>query len=165
MYLNKVFLIGNLTRDPEVKVLPSGSKVCQFSVATSRTFKDKEGVKKETTEYSNIVAFAKLGELAGQYLKKGQQALIEGRIQTRSWDGTDGVKKYRTEIIADNIQFGMRPLGSSSSSAGSTGASGSSGAGKGVADAGAKGGEAAPVDDGGKIDYPAEEINPDDIPF
>lgn len=160
MYLNKVFLIGNLTRDPEVKALPSGSKVCQFSVATSRTFKDKEGVKKETTEYSNIVAFGKLGELAGQYLKKGQQSLIEGRIQTRSWEGTDGVKKYRTEIIADNIQFGVRPLGS-----GPSGASSSSGAGKGAGDAGAKGGEAAPADDGGKIDYPSEEINPDDIPF
>ena len=157
MYLNKVYLIGNLTRDPEVKALPSGTKLCQFGVATSKTFKDKEGVKKETVEFHNIVAFNKLGELAGQYLKKGQQALIEGRIQTRSWAGTDGVKKYRTEIIADNIQFGMRPLGSSST--------GVSGVGKGVADDSAKGGEATSADDGGKIDYPAEEINPDDIPF
>ncbi|MEK9177553.1 MAG: single-stranded DNA-binding protein, partial [Patescibacteria group bacterium] len=85
MYLNKVYLIGNLTRDPEVKALPSGTKLCQFGMATNKIYKDKEGVKKEATEYHNIVAFNKLGELSGQYLKKGQQALVEGRLQTRSW--------------------------------------------------------------------------------
>lgn len=154
MYLNKVYLIGNLTRDPEIKALPSGTKLCQFGVATNKIYKDKEGVKKEAVEYHNIVAFNKLGELSGQYLKKGQQVLIEGRLQTRSWDGTDGQKKYRTEIIADNIQFGMRTMGSNQSSV--TGVSG---------DALAKNGENASADGGEKIEYPQEEINPDDIPF
>ncbi|MEK7501299.1 MAG: single-stranded DNA-binding protein [Patescibacteria group bacterium] len=157
MYLNKVYLIGNLTRDPEVKALPSGTKLCQFGMATNKIYKDKEGVKKEATEYHNIVAFNKLGELSGQYLKKGQQALVEGRLQTRSWDGQDGQKKYRTEIIADNIQFGMRPLGSSS-----VGSSSTNGV---TSDASAKNVEAAGADGGEKIDYPQEEINPDDIPF
>ncbi len=155
MYLNKVYIIGNLTRDPEMKALPSGSKLCQFGIATNRTFKDKEGVKKEMTEYHNIVAFNKLGELAGQYLKKGQQALVEGRIQTRSWDAQDGQKKYRTEIIADNIQFGMRSSGANTANASNTNEVSATDS--------AKNGE-APAD-GEKIEYPQEEINPDDIPF
>jgi single-strand DNA-binding protein len=154
MYLNKVFIIGNLTRDPEIKALPSGNKLCQFGVATNKIFKDKEGVKKESVEYHNIVAFNKLGELSAQYLKKGQQVLVEGRIQTRSWDASDGQKKYRTEIIADNVQFGMKATGSSSSNL--SGAS---------VDASSKNGEAPSTEGGEKIDYPQEEINPDDIPF
>jgi single-strand DNA-binding protein len=153
MYLNKAFVIGNITRDPELKALPSGSKVCNLSVATNRSYKDKDGSKVDTTEYHNIVAFAKLGELAGQYLKKGQQVFVEGRIQTRSWDGQDGQKKYRTEIIADNIQFGMKPLGGSSGSAGGSSKSDS------------KSEEPAPMESGEKVEYPQEEINPDDIPF
>src|ERR1044072_9605876 len=101
MYLNKAFIIGNLTRDPELKALPSGTKVCSFGLATNRTYKDKDGARKDATEFHNIVAFAKLGELSAQYLKKGQQALVEGRLQTRSWDAQNGEKKYRTEIIAE----------------------------------------------------------------
>lgn len=153
MYLNKVFIIGNLTRDPELKALPSGTKVCSFSVATNRIFKDQDGAKKETAEFHNITAFAKLGELAGQYLKKGQQVLVEGRMQTRSWE-TNGEKKYRTEIIADNVQFGSK-------AGGFGGAKSSGGAGS------ASGKSDAPTDPAGndKIDYPTEEINPDDIPF
>lgn len=150
MYLNKAYIIGNLTRDPELKALPSGTKVASFSVATNRTFKDKEGQRQDATEFHNVVAFARLGELAAQYLKKGSQALIEGRIQTRSWDDkAGGGKKYRTEIIAENIQFGSRPTGSPSSPAG-------------------KGGEVAdkaPAAQTDAIEYPSEEINPDDIPF
>jgi single-strand DNA-binding protein len=154
MYLNKAFIIGNLTRDPELKALPSGTKVCSFSVATNRIYKDKDGARQETAEYHNIVAFAKLGELAGQYLKKGQQVLVEGRIQTRSWE-TNGEKKYRTEIVADNVQFGTK--------AGSAPSTGSS---KSPAGESAKSGESDPVESSGdKIDYPSEEINPDDIPF
>jgi len=152
MYLNKAFLIGNLTRDPELKALPSGSKVASFSIATNRTYKDRDGKKQEQVEYHNIVAFAKLGELCAQYLKKGQSVLVDGRIQTRSWE-KDGEKKYRTEIIADNVQFGAKMAGGGSSSG-----------------APAKAGEApvpaAPT--GGAsdtIEYPSEEINPDDIPF
>ncbi len=150
MYLNKSFIIGNLTRDPEIKALPSGSKVCSFSIATNRIYKDKNGARQEAVEYHNIVVFGRVAELAGQYLKKGSQALVEGRLQTRSWEA-DGVKKYRTEIIAESIQFGSRPSG--------TGAAGSK-AGKGAD-------EIVPpeVASGEKIDYPAEEINPDDIPF
>src|SRR5580704_2799187 len=109
MYLNKAIIIGNLTRDPELKALPSGSKVTTFSVATNRTYKDKNGAKQESVEFHNIVVFGKVAELVAQYLKKGSQALIEGRIQTRSWDDKDGQKKYRTEIVADTVQFGSRP--------------------------------------------------------
>ncbi len=157
-------IIGNLTRDPEVKVIPSGTKVCSFSVATSRTYKDKDGNKQETTEFHNVSSFSKLAELAGQYLKKGQNVLVEGRLQTRSWE-TNGEKKYRTEIIADNIQFGMKPMG--------TGASRPGGVTAPTAMPGSGGGDGAkdapmPTDapaGGEKIDYPQDEINPDDIPF
>ena len=154
MYLNKAFIIGNLTRDPELKALPSGGKVCTFSLATNRGYKDKEGNKQEVVEFHNIVAFTKLGELAGQYLKKGQQALAEGRLQTRTWE-QDGQKKYKTEIIADNIQFGAK-IGGGGSSASPSESKDSKGKAKGVE---------MPADSGEKIEYPAEEINPDDIPF
>ncbi len=160
MYLNKVYLIGNLTRDPELKALPSGTKVANLSVATNRKYKDKEGVLKDTTEFHNVVAFAKLGELSAQYLKKGQQALVEGRLQTRSWETPNGEKRYRTEIIADNIQFGWKGPGSAGSSpSNATKAAVSEGAvPEGISDEkGAAPGEA--------IEYPKEEINPDDIPF
>jgi len=155
MYLNKAFIIGNLTRDPELKALPSGTKVCSFSVATNRYFKDKEGAKQEAVEFHNISAFGKIGELAGAYLKKGQQVLVEGRIQTRSWE-TNGEKKSRTEIIADNIQFGTKGTGTGTSSKSSGPTSVSS-----------KEGDAEAISGGpsDKIDYPSEEINPDDIPF
>lgn len=154
MYLNKAFIIGNLTRDPELKALPSGSKVCSFGVATNRIYKDKDGNKQEMVEFHNISAFSKLGELAGQYLKKGQQVLVEGRIQTRSWE-TNGEKKSRTEIIADNIQFGAKGSGAGSGTGTST-----------KTPANASKDEAPPVSEGAeKIDYPSEEINPDDIPF
>jgi len=147
MYLNKVILIGNLTRDPELKALPSGTKVCNFSIATNRVFKDKEGQRQESVEYHNIVAFARTGELVAQYMRKGYQVMIEGRMQTRSWDANDGQKKYRTEVIAESVQFGSRPGGAGSGPK-----------------AGSKEGE-TPSSTGEKIDYPTEEINPDDIPF
>ena len=158
MYLNKAIIIGNLTRDPELKALPSGSKVCSFGVATNRYFKDKDGNKQEAVEYHNVSAFGKTGELAGQYLKKGQNVLVEGRLQTRSWE-TNGEKKYRTEIIADSVQFGAK-----------VGAGGSSFKSSDNAPAGVAGkeGESEAVSNGAardKIDYPSEEINPDDIPF
>ncbi len=149
MYLNKVFIIGNLTRDPELKALPSGIKVCSFSMATNRVYKNKDGQRQDASEFHNIVAFGRVAELTAQYLKKGAQALIEGRMQTRSWEA-DGQKKYRTEIVADTIQFGSKPAGGSGAPA--TG--------------GKKGAEEpAPIESGDKIDYPSEEINPDDIPF
>jgi len=156
MYLNKVFIIGNLTRDPELKALPSGSKVCSFGMATNRVFKNKDGQRQDATEYHNIVVFGRIAEVSAQYLKKGAQALVEGRLQTRSWEA-DGQKKYRTEIVADAVQFGSKPVGGQSGA----GAGSQSGAG---ADA-SKTGEMPPIEAGEKIDYPSEEINPDDIPF
>ncbi len=168
MYLNKAYIIGNLTREPELKALPSGIKVCSFSVATNRSFKDKDGQRKDVADFHNIVAFGKLGELSAQYLKKGQQALVEGRIQTRTWE-TNGEKKYRTEIIADNIQFGFRGTGGASAGGSSTASAGGSASDVGGASKDGGAGETsdagAPTGDKDKIDYPQEEINPDDIPF
>lgn len=108
MNLNKVFLIGNLTRDPELKNLPSGTAVVSFGMATNRVWKDKQGEKQEEAQFHNIVVFGRQAEIVNQYLTKGSLALIEGRIQTRSWDGKDGSKQYRTEIVAETIQFGPR---------------------------------------------------------
>ncbi|MBI5126382.1 MAG: single-stranded DNA-binding protein [Candidatus Taylorbacteria bacterium] len=154
MYLNKAFVIGNLTRDPELKALPSGIKVCSFSVATNRVWKDKNGVRQENTDYHNIVVFAKQAETAAQYLKKGASVFVEGRMQTRSWE-QEGQKKYRTEIIADRVQFGPRTSGGEGFTPKSDGAAA---AGK----ASTKEQPTAPMD---TIEYPEEEINPDDIPF
>jgi single-strand DNA-binding protein len=146
MYLNKAIIIGNLTKDPEIKSLPSGVKVASFSVATNRVWKDKNGVKQENVDYHNVVVFGRQADIVGQYMKKGSSILVEGRLQTRSWDDASGSKKYRTEIIADRIQFGPRREGS------------------------APGGFSAPEDSEDKkaldtIEYPEEEINPEDIPF
>lgn len=107
MYLNKVLIYGNLTRDPELKALPSGSQVTNFSVATNRTWKDKDGAKQEDVEFHNVVVFGRQAETVAQYMKKGSGILVEGRLQTRSWEA-DGVKKYRTEIIAERTQFCTR---------------------------------------------------------
>lgn len=103
MNLNKVMIIGNLTRDPEVRNTTTGKNVASFSVATSLVWKDQSGQKQEKTEFHNIVAWARLAEIVGQYLKKGSKVYVEGRLQTRDWTGQDGVKRYRTEIIAENM--------------------------------------------------------------
>ena len=108
MYLNKVMIVGNLTKDPELKQLPSGSSVANFSVATNRTWKDSNGTKQEEVEYHNIVVFGKMADTVAQYMRKGSQLMIEGRLQTQSWE-KDGVKKYRTEIVAESVQFGSKP--------------------------------------------------------
>src|SRR5574343_805751 len=108
MYLNKALIIGNLTRNPEMSSLPSGVRVASFSVATNRVWKDKNGVKQESADYHNVVVFGRQAEIVGQYMKKGSSILVEGRMQTRSWDDAGGVKKYRTEIVADRLQFGPR---------------------------------------------------------
>lgn len=152
MYLNKVFIIGNLTRDPELKSLPSGVQVASMSVATNRVWRDKEGNKQEDTEFHNVVVFGRQAETTAQYLKKGSSVLVEGRMQTRSWEA-EGQKKYRTEVIADRVQFGSRAMG------GSSGAPASD-EGKSKKSSGAKAGS---KDDA--IQYPDEEINPEDIPF
>ncbi len=149
MYLNKAIIIGNLTRDPEIKALPSGVKVASFSVATNRVWKDKNGVKQENVDYHNVVVFGRQADIVGQYMKKGSSILVEGRMQTRSWDDAGGTKKYRTEIIADRIQFGPRKEGGAPGSGYS---------------------QSEPAHDDNKkaldtIEYPEEEINPEDIPF
>lgn len=146
MYLNKAMIYGNLTRDPELKALPSGMNVCSFSLATNRVYKDREGKRQEATDYHNIVVFGRQAETSAQYLKKGAGTFVEGRLQTRSWD-KDGVKQYRTEIVADRVQFGPRTGG---------------GAAGGESTGGAASKQQA---DGGALEYPEEEINPEDIPF
>ena len=98
---------GNLTRDPEMKALPSGDNVTNFSVATNRVYNDRDGNKQEEVEYHNIVVFGKQADNVAKYLTKGSGAYIEGRLQTRSWD-KDGVKMYRTEVVADRVQFGAK---------------------------------------------------------
>jgi single-strand DNA-binding protein len=112
MDLNKVMIIGRLTRDPEIRTTPNGANVASFSVATSFNWTDAAGQKKEQTEFHNVVAWRKLADIIGQYLKKGSQVYIEGRLQTRSWDDkTSGQKRYRTEIVADNMIMLGRPGG------------------------------------------------------
>ena len=147
MYFNRAIVIGNLTRDPEIKALPSGIQVASFSVATNRVWKDKAGARQESTDYHNVVVFGRQAETTGQYLKKGSSVLVEGRMQTRSWDDkTSGEKKYRTEIIADRTQFGPKGAGGGAPSGGSNAAAP----------------KAAEED---AIEYPEEDINPEDIPF
>jgi single-strand DNA-binding protein len=102
--VNKVILVGNLGRDPEVRFMPNGEAVCNFSIATTDSWKDKAGAKQERTEWHNIVMYRKLAEIAGEYLKKGRPVYVEGRLQTRKWE-KDGVTRYTTEIIADQMQM------------------------------------------------------------
>lgn len=103
MNLNKAMLIGNVTRDPEMRSTPSGQSVCSFGVATNRIWKNQAGERQNKAEFHNIVAWAKLAETCSSYLKKGSKVYVEGRLQTRSWDDPSGVKKYRTEIVLSNM--------------------------------------------------------------
>lgn len=139
-------IFGNLTRDPEMKALPSGVNVTSFSLATNRIYNDRDGKRQEQTDYHNITVFGKQAENCAKYLTKGSSAYVEGRLQTRSWEA-DGVKHYRTEIIADRVQFGPRSGGGAPA---------------------ANTGEGKASEDDRKPatpDYPEEEINPEDIPF
>ncbi len=147
MYLNKVIIIGNLTRDPELKALPNGGQVVNVGVATNRVWKDKEGGKQEEVEFHNTVFFGRTAEIVAQYLKKGSSVLVEGRLKTRSWE-QDGVKKYMTEIIAESMQLGPRRDGGGSSAPVSQDTK-----------------ESAPAPEVKTVEYPEEEINPEDIPF
>jgi single-strand DNA-binding protein len=114
--VNKVILVGNLGRDPEVRFMPNGEAVCNFSIATTDNWKDKSGAKQERTEWHNIVMYRKLAEIAGEYLKKGRPVYIEGRLQTRKWQTKEGQDRYTTEIIADQMQMlGGREGGSNAS--------------------------------------------------
>jgi single-strand DNA-binding protein len=103
MDLNKVMVIGNMTRDPELRATPTGRQVASFSIATNRVWTDANGQKQKQAEFHNVVFWGKLAEICGQYLKKGQKVYVEGRMQTREWTGQDGIKRYRTEIIGENM--------------------------------------------------------------
>ena len=111
MNLNKVILIGRLTRDPESKALPSGQSVTSFGMATDRFYNDKSGQRQQQTEFHNIVLFGKLADIASQYLNKGSLVLIEGRLQTRSWKDTSGNQRSRTEIVGERLQLGPKSAG------------------------------------------------------
>ena len=148
MYLNKAMIYGNLTRDPEMKSLPSGMQVTSFSVATNRVFTDRDGKRQEQADYHNIVVFGRQAETSAQYLKKGSGVYVEGRLQTRSWD-KDGVKQYRTEIVADRVQFGPR----------------TDGGGGGNYQASSNNNAPQQDDAPSMPENPNEEINPEDIPF
>ena len=152
MYINKAMLFGNLTRDPELRALPSGMNVVNFSIATNRTYKDRDGKKQEQTDFHNVVVFGRQADLVNQYLRKGSSVFVEGRMQTRSWE-KDGEKKYRTEVVADRVQFGPKASGGGARSASTS-----------------QGDDQTPPEDmagggGSGIDYPKDDINPDDIPF
>ena len=127
---NKVFLLGNLGRDPESRALPSGQPVANFPMATSRKWRDRDGNQQEQTEWHNIVCFGRLAEIAGQYLTKGKQVFVEGRIQTRTWDDRNtGEKRYRTEVVADNFQMLGGPGGGGGGGGGGRGSGGGGGGG------------------------------------
>lgn len=138
MYINSVTVCGNLTRDPELKALPSGQNVCNLSIATNKVYTDRDGKRQESTEYHNVILFGKQAENTAKYLTKGSQALVQGELQTRSWE-KDGVKMYRTEIVAQSIQFGRKPDSTPAQTQSSSPAR--------------------------LADYPEEEIDPLDIPF
>jgi len=141
MPVNKVILVGNLGRDPEIRYLPSGQTVANFSVATTERFKGRDGAMNDRTEWHNIVVYGKVAELCGQYLKKGRQVYVEGRLQTRQWEAKDGSgKRSKTEIVALNVQF----LG-----------------GRGGAGAGPE----EPIEMGAGGGEPAGPIDDEDIPF
>ena len=118
MDLNRATILGRLTRDPEVRSTPSGQAVATIGLATNRAWTDQSGVRQERVEYHNCVLWGKLAEIAGQYLSKGRRVYMEGRLETRDWTGQDGVKRYRTEIVVDNMIMLDGPRGTTSSSAG-----------------------------------------------
>lgn len=164
--VNKVIIIGNLGRDPEVRYTPNGSAVCNVSVATTRTWKNKEsGDKNEETEWHRVVFYDRLAEIAGEYLKKGRSVYVEGRLKTRKWQDKDGVEKFTTEVIAEE----MKMLGGREGMGG--GADDSGGSGSGYAERPAPASRPAAAASGGAAKQPAAKSSTgfdnmdDDIPF
>lgn len=147
MNLNKVILIGRLTADPQVRSTPGGAQVTSFSMATNRNWTDKSGAKKEATEFHNIVVWGKQAEIAGKFLTKGSEVYVEGRLQTRSWEGKDGQSRKTTEVICERMQLGSR-----------------GGQGGGSYSKGAKGGSPA-MDEMPVIEIGDGDIRPEDLPF
>ena len=154
MNVNKVIIIGNLTKSPELKALSNGMKIANFGVATNRSWKDKEGAKKEEVEFHNVVSFGKTAEILEQWFKKGDQIYLEGRLKTSTWE-KDGAKHYKTEIVLENFQFGAkRGVGSSKKENDTEAVDG----GESVAT-----GQNSP-NTGNKEDM-GDTVNPSDIPF
>lgn len=150
MNLNKVFIIGRLTSDPQPRVTPSGERVVTLGVATNRVWSDKSGNRKEAVEFHNVVLWRRQADIVSQFLVKGSIIFVEGRLQTRSWEGKDGIKRRTTEIIGERIQLGPRPGGGSNAPANKESSD-----------------EKAPKADSEMpvIDLDEENINPDDLPF
>jgi single-strand DNA-binding protein len=156
MNLNRAMIIGNLTRDPETRTTPNGQTVANFSVATTYSYKDQTGNRVDKPEYHNIVAWGKLAEICQQYLGKGRKVYVEGRLQTRDWEGQDGVKRYRTEIVAENmIMLDRAPAGAPGFGEARTAAP--------SAAEGPKEPQSAPA--APKTNTPDDEIRVEDIPF
>lgn len=148
MNLNKVIIMGNLTRDPEIKALPSGTQVANIGIATNRFWVDRNGQKQKEAEFHNIVAFGKTAEIAKQYLTKGSSVFIEGRLKTRDWQGQDGVKRYKTEVVAERLQLGPRNNFSGQNSNQNNNIN-----------------QTNQTENLDVIEYPEEDINLEDIPF
>jgi single-strand DNA-binding protein len=158
MDLNKVMIIGRLTRDPELRTTPNGASVCQIGLATNFVYTNQQsGQKVEQVEYHNVVLWRKLAEIANQYLKKGRRVYIEGRLQTRSWDGKDGVKRSRTEIVGDNMIMLDGGQGGSSASSSSQAADNNFTA--------PEASDQPAVEDELPTIQQGEDINVEDIPF
>ena len=164
MNINQATVVGRLTRDPELKKLPSGVSVANLSVATSRSWSGEDGQKREVAEFHNVVVFGNSADSCAKFLRKGQLVGIEGRLQTRSWEN-DGKKFYRTEIIAQSVQFGPKPVKSSTAQSEQETAIDIGTGEENITskqESAKKGVKAGGSD---SIEYPTEEINPDDIPF
>lgn len=159
--LNRVDIIGNLTRDPELRYTPNGQAVASFAVATNRSWMDASGEKKEAVEYHDIVTWGKLAEICNQILSKGRKVFITGRLQTRNWEGQDGVKRYKTEIVAENMLVLDKPKewGNAASAAGGFGAGAVASAGPDI------GIPPSPSVDAADFGSGSTEVNLDDIPF
>jgi single-strand DNA-binding protein len=153
--VNKVILVGNLGRDPETRYLPSGDAVTNVAIATTEQWKDKSGEKQESTEWHRVAFFGRLAEIAGEYLKKGSQVYVEGRLQTRKWTDKEGQERFTTEIRADRMQM----LGSRGGMGGGQGGGGDFGGGETRARPAPSGGSRAPVSETGSTEFD------DDIPF
>jgi single-strand DNA-binding protein len=155
MNLNKVFLLGRVTANPEIRKTPGGQSVTSFTVATNRVWTSKNGSRQQSTEFHNVVVWGRQAEIATQFLTKGSLVLIEGRLQTRSWQNKAGETKYTTEIICERIQLGPKPMGNRSEEGNLTNFSDDS--------------KASVKDDAPEIDIPTidieEETKPEDLPF
>lgn len=144
MNLNKVIIVGNLIKDPELKATTNGNKTVKFTVATNRTYKDREGNRQEDVQFTNVVFWGRQAEVIDQYMKKGSQILVEGRLRTYKWE-KDGDTRWSTEVVGDNFQFGRKPENN-------------------LQDTGAEALKKKPAEQESPVEYPTNN-NPDDIPF